>query len=98
MAMSYECWAYKNGKPYKMIRVSANSKSEAEMLAWEKFRSMGIEPESVNCKWKKDKGWKANLATEKIKVKMDQKSQAESIEGKSKAAMVQKSGDLVSKF
>ncbi len=50
MSMSYECWAYKNGKPYKMVHVSANNKSEAEALAWEKFRSLGIEPESVNCK------------------------------------------------
>jgi hypothetical protein len=50
MAMSYECWAYKNGKPWKMVRVNASNKSEAEALAWAKFRSMGIEPDSVNCK------------------------------------------------
>ncbi|MDP8170103.1 hypothetical protein QJU96_02215 [Pasteurella skyensis] len=50
MSMSYECWAYKNGSPYKMVHVVASSKSEAEQLAWAKFRSMGIEPEFVNCK------------------------------------------------
>lgn len=49
MAMSYECWAYKDRKPSKMVHVTADSKSEAETLAWEKFRSLGIEPESINC-------------------------------------------------
>jgi len=48
--MTYECWAYKNDKPYKMVKVSANNKEEAIMLAWEKFRSLGIEPESVTAK------------------------------------------------
>lgn len=47
--MSYECWAYKNGKPYKVVYVVANNKAEAEVFAWEKFRSMGIEPEYINC-------------------------------------------------
>ena len=50
MSMSYECWAYKNGKPYKMIYVSANSKGEAEIFAWGKFINLGIEPDSVKCK------------------------------------------------
>lgn len=50
MSMSYECWAYKDGKPFKMVYVTASSKSEAESLAWQKFRNLGIEPESVNCK------------------------------------------------
>ncbi len=50
MSMKYECWAYKNGKPHKMVYVTAENKSEAEALAWEKFRNLGIEPESVNCK------------------------------------------------
>ena len=50
MSMSYECWAYKNGKPWKMIYVNANNRSEAEALAWQKFRSLGIEPERVTCK------------------------------------------------
>jgi hypothetical protein len=48
--MSYECWAYKDGKPYKMVYVSANNKAEAEQLAWEKFRNLGISPERVTCK------------------------------------------------
>ena len=48
--MKYECWAYKNGKPDKMVYVVADNKGEAETLAWEKFRKLGIEPESVNCK------------------------------------------------
>jgi len=29
-SMNYECWKYKNGKPYKMTNITANSKSEAE--------------------------------------------------------------------
>ena len=50
MARLYECWAYKEGKPYKMIRVSSGNKSDAEALAWEKFRGLGIEPQLINCK------------------------------------------------
>ena len=50
MNMSYECWAYKNGKPDKMVHVVANNKSEAKALAWEKFRDLGIKPERVTCK------------------------------------------------
>lgn len=50
MSMSYECWAYKDGKPWKMTKITANSRGEAEQLAWQKFRDMGISPESVNCK------------------------------------------------
>lgn len=50
MAMLYECWAYKNGKPSKMVQVTASSKSEAEQLAWQKFRDIGINPDSVSCK------------------------------------------------
>ncbi len=33
--MSYECWAYINGKPEKMVKVTASSKDEAESLAWQ---------------------------------------------------------------
>jgi hypothetical protein len=50
MNMKYECWAYKNGKPDKMVYVSAPSNAEAEVLAWEKFRSLGINPDYVKCK------------------------------------------------
>ena len=49
--MKYECWAYKNGKPDKMTFVYADSKAEAENLAWDKFKNeLGINPESVNVK------------------------------------------------
>lgn len=50
MSMSYECWAYKDGKPWKMTNVVASSKSEADAMAWEKFKSMGINPERVTTK------------------------------------------------
>ncbi len=49
MAMKYTCWAYKNGKPNKMVYVTANNRDEAVRMAWDKFRSLGIEPDSVNC-------------------------------------------------
>lgn len=49
-AMSYECWAYKNGSPWKMVNVTANSKSEAVDLAWDKFKGLDINPQSVDCK------------------------------------------------
>jgi len=49
MSMKYECWSYKDGKPFKLVYVTANSKSEAEQIAWQKFRDMGISPEKVNC-------------------------------------------------
>ena len=50
MSSSYECWAYKNGKPDKMVKVTADDKEEATMLAWEKFRKIGVNPDSVNVK------------------------------------------------
>jgi len=50
MSMSYECWAYKNGKADKMVKVTANNRNEAEMKAWEKFDNLGIRPERVTCK------------------------------------------------
>lgn len=50
MSMSYECWAYKNDKPWKMVHVLANNSEEAENLAWAKFRELGIEPDFVKCK------------------------------------------------
>jgi len=49
-SMSYECWAYVGGHPDKMVHVSANNASEAESLAWEKFKDLGIKAESVHCK------------------------------------------------
>jgi hypothetical protein len=50
MANSYECWAYKNGKPDKMLKVSANNKEEAIILALEKFKGIGINPDFINVK------------------------------------------------
>jgi len=32
--MTYECWSYKNGKPNKMVYVSASNKEEAITLVW----------------------------------------------------------------
>lgn len=48
--MSYECRAYKNGKPWKMIHVTAGRNREVKSLARAKFRSLGVEPEHVTCK------------------------------------------------
>lgn len=50
MSMSYECCAYKDGKPWKFTSVVANSRDEAESLAWQKFRDLGISPERVTVK------------------------------------------------
>jgi len=50
MSMKYECWAYVNGKPHKMVNVTANSKAEAEQQAAEKFQSLGISYDYINCK------------------------------------------------
>lgn len=49
-SMSYECWAYVGGHPDKMVNVSANNASEAESLASDKFKDLGIKAESVHCK------------------------------------------------
>lgn len=50
MAKSYECWTYKNGKPDKMTKVNANDKNEAMSKAWEKFRNLGLNPDSIKVK------------------------------------------------
>ncbi len=49
-SMSYECWAYQGGSPYKMVHVSANNSSEAVDLAWGKFKDLGVKADSVKCK------------------------------------------------
>ena len=36
-SMSYECWAYVEGSPSKMVHVSANSATEAQKLAKKKM-------------------------------------------------------------
>jgi len=48
-SMSYECWMYKDGSPWKMTYVSANSKSEAESKAVVKFRDLGRNGDYVKC-------------------------------------------------
>lgn len=48
--LSYECWAYKNGSPHKMVHVTADNKSEAENLGWAKFQRLNISPAYVKCK------------------------------------------------
>lgn len=49
-SMSYECWAYKNDKPWKMTHVSANDKSQAVDRAWDKFKNLGVSPQFIRCK------------------------------------------------
>lgn len=49
-SMSYECWTYKGGDPYKMTHVTANSNGEAVTLAIAKFESLGIKGLPVKCK------------------------------------------------
>ncbi len=49
--MSYECWAYKNGSPDKMTKVSADNKAEAEKKAEKKFRDdLDVSFDYVQCK------------------------------------------------
>lgn len=50
MSRLYECWAYKNGRADKMVKVNADSKEKATMKAWDKFRNIGVNPDSVNVK------------------------------------------------
>lgn len=50
MSMKYECWAYVNGKPEKMVFCTTNSKSDAEAEARQKFDSMGVRYDYVKCK------------------------------------------------
>ena len=48
--LSWDCWAYKNGKPDKNIKVVAGDRSEAEALAWQKFERLGVRPEKITVK------------------------------------------------
>ena len=50
MNMRYECWAYLNGKPYKMTYVSAPSNAEAQILARVKFDELGVKYDFIKCK------------------------------------------------
>ena len=50
-SIRYECWAYNNGSPLKMVHVNADNNSDAVRRAWEKFRNViQFGPESVKCK------------------------------------------------
>jgi len=48
---TYECWRYLNGHPTGAgyINVRANSKSEAETKALQRFRELGGQMDSVRC-------------------------------------------------
>jgi len=48
--MSYECWAYKDNKPYKMVYVDASSKEEAISKAFEKFQKLEIKFDFIKAK------------------------------------------------
>jgi len=48
--MSYECWMYKGGKPWKMLHVVADNKSEAVSKASDKFRHHNWNGDYVKCK------------------------------------------------
>ena len=47
--MRYECWAYRDGKPYKMTSVHASSKNEARILAGKEFDKLGIYFDDIKC-------------------------------------------------
>ncbi len=49
-SMSYECWRYVKGKPQGYVTVSADSKSEAEKKAYQKFKDIGKKFENIECK------------------------------------------------
>jgi hypothetical protein len=49
-AMYYECWNHPNGKPDKMLKVSADNKADAVALAIERFRANGWSTAGVTCK------------------------------------------------
>jgi hypothetical protein len=49
-SMSYECWRYVGGSPQGYIKVSANSKSEAQSKAQDKFADLGKKVEYIKCK------------------------------------------------
>jgi hypothetical protein len=47
--MSYECWMYKGGSPWKMLHVVADNKSEAESKALAKFQYHNWNGDYVKC-------------------------------------------------
>jgi len=48
-SMKYECWMYKDGSPWKMTYIYADSKSEAESKAIAKFRELGRNGDYIKC-------------------------------------------------
>jgi len=49
-SLEYECWMYKDGKPYKMTYIVADSKSEAERKVAPKFEKIGVKGDYIKCK------------------------------------------------
>ncbi|PSF06221.1 hypothetical protein C7H09_10830 [Marinobacter fuscus] len=49
-SMSYECWAYVNGSPSKMIHVSADKVSNAKKLAKKRMDKSKIKYDYIECK------------------------------------------------
>lgn len=49
-SMSYECWMYKDGGPWKMLHVSADNNSEAVSKAADKFRYHNWNGDYIKCK------------------------------------------------
>ena len=49
-SMSYECWRYVKEEPQGYVIVLANSKSEAEKKAYQKFKNIGKKVEYIKCK------------------------------------------------
>jgi len=47
--MSYECWMYKDGSPWKMVHVVADNKSEAESKALAKFQYNNWNGDYIKC-------------------------------------------------
>lgn len=50
-SMRYECWTFVAGKPDRMTQVVADNKAQAEKLATQKFRQLGVPRfEGVRCR------------------------------------------------
>ncbi len=48
--MTYECYAYVDGEPTGgFVKVSADSKSEAEIKAMKKYKEIKVKADYVNC-------------------------------------------------
>lgn len=49
-SLKYECWRYVSGSSEGMTNFTANSKAEAEKLAFKKFKKIGKKVDYVKCK------------------------------------------------